>query len=463
MQIVQGQALVTKNGRFIYPQNEEIKPLELTALINYNAQNLVPKYRENMNMYLGKHDILSNPATQTGLNNKLVANLTKYIVDTYNGYFLGIPPKITLDEGDENDKFQQWLTNVSFVDKLAEISKQADVYGRSYGFLYQKENANTGFTYVSPSKSFMIYDDTVEHAPLAFVRYEYLANQSEYQSHGFIYYADKVIEFKAENFIGEEVNPYQLVPATEFFENEEREGVFDSVKTLVNALDKGLSQKANQVEYFDNAYLSIIGLHLPTDKNGNIKMNFKTNRVLYAPQTDPNSSKPDVKFISKPDSDTMQENYLTRLTNLIYQISMVPNLSDINFSGTSSGIALKYKYLSMQMKASEKERKFTKALRQLFQIVFSTGQVLPLQDANDWQNLTFSFTRNVPDDVPGAIDAAKAATGIVSHRTQLKLLPFVSNADDELQQVGKEKADQIKQARASMGDLMDGEKDEQDE
>lgn len=460
MQIVQGQALVTRNGRFIYPQGQEIKPLELTALINYNSQNLVPQYRENMNMYLSKHDILNAPTTQTGLNNRLVANLPKYIVDTYGGYFLGIPPKITLNSaGDENDQFQKWLTSVSFVDKLTEISKQADIYGRSYGFLYQKEDASTGFTYVSPTKSFMIYDDTVEHAPLAFVRYEYLTNQSEYQSHGFIYYADKVIEFVAGHFVGENINPYKLVPAVEFFENEEREGVFDSVKTLVNALDRGVSQKANQIEYFDNAYLSIIGLHLPTDKNGNIKMNFKTNRVLYAPQVDPNS-KPDIKFISKPDADTMQENYLNRLTNLIYQISMVPNLNDINFSGTASGIALKYKYLSMQMKASEKERKFTKALRQLFQIVFSTGQVLPLQDANDWQNLTFSFTRNVPDDVPGAIDAAKDATGIVSHRTQLKLLPFVNDADNEINQIGKEKADQIKQARASMGDLMDSDQDE---
>lgn len=460
MQIVQGQALITKNGRFIYPQNQEIKPLELTALINYNVQNLVPQYRENMNMYLGKHDILNNPATQTGLNNKLVANLTKYIVDIYGGYFLGIPPKITLNSaGNENDQFQQWLTSVSFVDKLAEISKQADVYGRSYGFLYQKEDATTGFTYISPTRSFMIYDDTVEHAPLAFVRYEYLTNQSEYQAHGFIYYANKIVEFAAGNLVGEEINPYKLVPAIEFFENEERQGVFEPVKTLVNALDKGLSQKANQIEYFDNAYLSIIGLHLPTDKAGNIKMNFKTNRVLYAPQTDPNS-KPDIRFISKPDADTMQENYLNRLTNLIYQISMVPNLNDINFSGAASGIALKYKYLAMQMKASEKERKFTKALRQLFQIVFSTGQVLPLQDANDWQNLTFSFTRNVPDDVPGAIDAAKDATGIVSHRTQLKLLPFVNDADNEINQIGKEKADQIKQARASMGDLMDSDQDE---
>ena len=87
---------------------------------------------------------------------------------------------------------------------------------------------------------------------------------------------------------------------------------------------------------------------------------------------------------------------------------------------------------------------------------------MPIQDHDDWQNLTFSFTRNVPDDTQGAINAAKNATGIVSHRTQLKLLPFVSDADDEIDQIGKEKAEQIKQNRKAMGDLMDSDKDDQE-
>ena len=33
MQIVRGQALVTRNGRFIYPKGQEIKASELTATL----------------------------------------------------------------------------------------------------------------------------------------------------------------------------------------------------------------------------------------------------------------------------------------------------------------------------------------------------------------------------------------------------------------------------------------------
>lgn len=47
-----------------------------------------------------------------------------------------------------------------------------------------------------------------------------------------------------------------------------------------------------------------------------------------------------VEFMDKPNSDGTQENLIERLERLIFQISMVANISDENF-GTSSGIALK--------------------------------------------------------------------------------------------------------------------------
>ena len=53
----------------------------------------------------------------------------------------------------------------------------------------------------------------------------------------------------------EGVNPYGLVPAVEFYENEERQSVFEQIITLQDELDHVMSQKANQIAYFDNAYM----------------------------------------------------------------------------------------------------------------------------------------------------------------------------------------------------------------
>lgn len=464
MKKVKGKGLVTRNGTFIYPKDQELSKDELFGFIDYNTRVLMPKYRENMRLYLSKHIILKADDKQIGPNNKLVVNLPKYIVDTYNGYFLGIPPKISLKKGTDNDKLQAWLNHVSFFDQLNELSKQADIYGRSIGFVYQNENAETGFAYVSPTKAFMIYDNTIERNPLAFVRYEYYENENEYQARGSIYYANKIYKFNSNQLDNDfRINPYKMVPAVEFYENEERQGVYDSVKTLINALDKAISQKGNQVEYFDNAYLAMIGVHLPTDKKtGKPIIDIKQNRFLYLPNVDPNSS-PDVRFIAKPDGDQMQENYIQRLSDWIYQIAMVPNPNDESFAGNSSGVALEYKYLPMKSKAGSKERKFTKSLRTLFRTVFSTGQVISSAGKNSWEDLQFQFTRNIPQDIASAISAAKQAEGLVSQRTLLSLLPFVDDPDDEIQQLNKEKQENIQQIREATDSLPDYLKSDPDE
>lgn len=467
MKVVKGRGLVTRNGTFIFPKDEELTKDELLGFIDYNTQNLMPKYRKNMELYLSKHEILKIEDKEIGSTYKLVVNSAKYIVDTYNGYFLGIPPKISLDKSEDNDKLQTWLNHVSFADKLNEISKQVDIYGRSIGFLYQNENAETGFTYLSPTKAFIIYDDTVERNPLAFVRYEYYDNENEYQARGQIYYSKLVYDFNSTNLDeNPSPNPYRMIPAVEFYENEERQGVFDPVRTLIDAYDKALSQKADQVEYFDNAYLAMMGIHLPTDKDGNPILDIRKNRFLYLPNVDPQSN-PDVKFIAKPDGDQMQENYLNRLDNLIYQISMIPNMKDQEFSGNASGVALEYKLLPMKNKSNSKERKFTKSLRALFRAVFSTGQVISQSGKDSWEDLQFQFTRNIPKDIASTISAAKQAEGMVSNRTLLSLLPFVDDPDTELEQLNKEKQDSIKQVREAADVLPDylktGEDDDQEE
>lgn len=50
------------------------------------------------------------------------------------------------------------------------------------------------------------------------------------------------------------------------------------------------------------------------------------------------------------------------------------------------------------------------------------------------------------------IATARNAEGIVSQRTQMKLLPgIVDDPDDEIEQINKEKADSIKRAQQAIG------------
>ena len=401
--------------------------------------------------------MLEQPAKQTGADNRLVVNLPKYLVDTYNGFFSGIAPKISLDDDKENQKLQDWNNTNSFVDKLNEISKQADIYGKSYAFVYQDEDSQTRVTYCSPSHAFMVYDDTVNREPLAFVRYHY-DNSSDATAKGTIYYADASYDF-----VGPEISPeptpnlYKLVPAVEFYENEERQGVFDGCITLINELDRALSQKANQVEYFDNAYLYMLGIQLEKDRDtGQPKLDLKNDRFIYAPADTAVNGK--IGFVSKPDGDNMQENLINRLTEWIFQTAMIPNMNDQAFSGNSSGVALQYKLLPMKNRASNKERKFVHSLRHLYQIIFSVGTVLPDSSKNKWQDLSFQFTRNMPANIADEVNSAVNASGIVSKETALSLLSFIDDPKSEINRMEKEKDEEMKRVSQLSPAAMDFQK-----
>lgn len=410
-----------------------------------------------MDYYLGHHPVLEQPAKQTGADNRLVVNLPKYLVDTYNGFFSGIAPKISLNDDKENQKLQDWNNTNSFVDKLNEISKQADIYGKSYAFVYQDEDSQTRVTYCSPSHAFMVYDDTVNREPLAFVRYHY-DNSSDATAKGTIYYADASYDF-----VGPAINPeptpnlYKLVPAVEFYENEERQGVFDGCITLINELDRALSQKANQVEYFDNAYLYMLRIQLEKDRDtGQPMLDLKNDRFIYAPADTAVNGK--IGFVSKPDGDNMQENLINRLTEWIFQTAMIPNMNDQAFSGNSSGVALQYKLLPMKNRASNKERKFVHSLRHLYQIIFSVGTVLPDSSKNKWQDLSFQFTRNMPANIADEVNSAVNASGIVSKETALSLLSFIDDPKSEINRMEKEKDEEMKRVSQLSPAAMDFQK-----
>ena len=455
MSEIKGQ--VVEGNVFIYPKDDEITMADLLKFISKN-KSLAEEYKHNLEMYKGNHNILNKQPRQFGPDNKLVANLPHYIVDTYNGFFTGIPPKVTLDDKETNSLLQEWNDENSLQDKLSEISKQADIFGRSLAFVYQDEDSQTRIAYSSPVNSFMVYDDTVSRQPLAFVRY--WKNTDGIQV-GMVYYSDKTISFEGSKFGDEMLNPYKMVPAVEFYGNEERQGVFDNVKTLIDELDRVLSQKANQVEYFDNAYLKILGVDLDQDGDGQPDADLIGNQMIYSPDADATNAT--VDFISKPDGDNMQEHIIDRLVSMIYQISMVANLNDEAFAGNSSGVALQYKLLPMRNMAANKERKVRQALRRLDRIVFSVGTVLPEVHSEDWRELVFTFKRNLPDDISNDADIAQRLQGMVSQETLLSILPFVNDPQEEIKRINKEKQENMQQALKYGPAALDQDKPDGDE
>lgn len=142
-----------------------------------------------------------------------------------------------------------------------------------------------------------------------------------------------------------------------------------------------------------------------------------------------------VDFLQKPDGDTTQEHLIDRLEKLIFQISMVANISDENF-GTSSGIAMKYKLQGMSNLAKTKERKFTSGMNRRYKLIFSNPVSGMKED--DWVKLHYHFTPNIPSNVLEESQIASNLEGIVSQETQLGVLSVVDNVQNEMKKIENE-------------------------
>lgn len=212
---------------------------------------------------------------------------------------------------------------------------------------------------------------------------------------------------------------------------------FNTDKVQVSSSSQKVAE-ANDVDYFADAYLKVLGTKLENDDIQHIR----DNRIINF-EGDVDTGKLVVDFMNKPESDTTQENYLNRLERLIFQISMVANISDENF-GSSSGIALKYKLQAMSNLEKTKRRKFVSGMNRRYKVLFS--HPLSAVPADAWIKLHYHFTPNFPANLLEEAQVAAQMEGITSHKTQLKVMSIVDDVQSELKLIDEENTSQMEKS-----------------
>lgn len=399
-------------------------------------KTLVAGYKENIDYYKGNHKIKTKkPKAEIKPDYRLMVNFAKYIVDTYTAYFIGIPIKVTHETDEFNEFIRIFRENNDLEDNEYELAKIMAIYGRAYEFLSQDEEANTIVTYATPMNTFVVYDNTIYERPLFAVNY---STGDKDMISGDVFTFDEHIEISGTttsvSFGESEMNVYQGLPIIEYVENQERQSVFENVKSLIDAINTTLSEKMNDVDALADAYMKILGAELDDKGLEYIRDNRIIN--LVGEQADNVA----VDFMAKPSGDTTQENLLNRLTDLIFQIAMVANISDKDFSG-SSGVALEFKLQPMKNLAQQKERKMLSGIRKRYKLVFGIPTNVNASNRDEWKSLQYRFTRNTPRNISDEAQTAKLLEGVVPKETQLSVLSIVDNPHDTAMEMEKQAPD----------------------
>ncbi|MGY0171812.1 phage portal protein [Lactococcus petauri] len=419
-----------------FSKDGEITPEVVKEFIEKHKEEIA-RYQYLINMYKGIMDIASQKKKDDWKpDNRLAVNFPKYIVDTFTGYFNGIPVKKSHKDSKVLEKLQSFDNLNDMEDEESELAKVACIYGRAYELLYQDEATQTNVIYNTPENMFMVYDDSIKEEPLFAVRY---GIDDDGKIQGEVYTLLETIEINGEasdlSFGDKTYNPYPELPVVEFYFNEERMSIFESVISLVNAFNKAISEKANDVEYFSDQYMAFLGAEVDIEDLKNIR----SNRVINYYARDPEgANKVDVKFLEKPDSDAQTENLLDRLEKLVFLTSMVANISDESF-GSSSGVALAYKLQAMSNLALSFQRKFQSSLNKRYKLFCSLTTNEAGKDS--WKDIEYSFTRNEPKDIKEQAETATLLMGVTSEQTALSVLSVVPDVKTEIERINKEKAD----------------------
>lgn len=400
--------------------------------------------------YLGKHAIKSRSMTSGLPNNRLVCNYAKYITDMITGYLLGISVSYSASEGVDITAITDEYYHQSIAHTDSELARKASIYGTAYELIYADKEARPRSVDVNPQNIFLVCDDTIEHVPLFAVYYfpKYKDGiEQEIAGYEVLVYTNNEIQqyfspgASCGGFIlrATEQHYFGRVPIVEYRNNSDMQGDFEQVISLIDAYNTLQSDRVNDKEQLVDALLVLYGASLPPEKI----VQLKRHRMLKMPKD--GKAEYLVKQLNENEVQVLRD----CISEDIHKFSMVPNLTDENFAGNASGVAIRYKLLALNQLTAIKERYFDKGLKQRLEIysnfLSKRKNIAPV----DPSEVTITFNHNLPVNELEIAQMVSVLQGMVSNTTLIAQLPFVEDAEEENQLLENEKKDNVERMRDS--------------
>lgn len=397
----------------------------------------IPRMELLEEYYANKNAILRRQmADETKPNNKVANPYASYISDTLVGYFMGEPVRYTCDDDALLEDLQMIFEYNDEADENSELAKDASIVGIAFEELYVDEaDKMIRFKRLDPKSVIPIYDKTIQENMIACIRYYKDFDYTNDTTYTIIEVLDDTMVrtyrsgdvISSLELLDEHPHYFGMVPIAVYENNEDLTGDFEKVIPLIDAYDKMESDSMNDFEYFVDAYLALYGF--TADSEDIVKM--KQNRVLLMDE----GTK--AEWLIKNENDSLTENMKNRLDKDIHKFAKCPNMSDEEFAGNASGIAIKFKMLGTENLVSIKERKFKKGLQQRLELISMITGVLSA--GFDWRSIDITFTRNIPTNDLETAQMVNLYKDLVSDDTLLAQIPFVEDIAAEVERVKEQK------------------------
>lgn len=442
--------------------------------INYAIRELLKRQKRLNKLadyYNGKQDVNDHKFDNSKVKSaNIMINHAKYITDMNVGFMTGNPVKYTADKDKSIDDVLDVLKNADIHKHDIELEKDLSVFGYGYELLYlkatdpeitldeagnEKETPNTELKIevIDPRAAIVVTDDTVEHDPL-FAVFVQPKRDLDGRIDGYsvtVYMPKRVVEFRTkmamelsgdDDIVYDGENLFNTVPLIEYRNNEERQGDFEQLISLIDAYNLLQTDRISDKEAFVDAILVTFGFGLAEDDDD---LKALKNGVLNAPSREDGA---DISWLTKSFDET-QVNLLSQsIENDIHKISYVPNMNDEKFMGNVSGEAMKFKLFGLENLLSIKKRYFFDGLRRRLNMVQT---IVNIKGANnDVSGCDIDLAPNIPVNLSDVVNNIRNADGIIPRKITYGWLPQVDDPQEIIDEMDQQDAENIRKNQMAL-------------
>ena len=419
---------INKIKRIILYDTERRKQIEIEK-----------KYYENDNLIKIKGVLPSDIDPMRNADNRVSHNFHQLITDEKTAYMFTNPVLFDVQDKKINKQITETLGD-DFKSESAYLCTNA-TNNKVAWLHYWIEDNKFQYSVVETEQCIPVFDGKLKKKLIGFYRYYPIVEETETGRNReyviFEYWDNKhceVYKFRGNlqgtglTYMPEEYNSFihdlEEVPFIEFKNNRNMISDLNKYKDLIDIYDKVMSGYANDLE--DIQQLIYI---LENYGGENLKEFIGDLKRFKAIKTDsgPNGTKGDVRTLSIEIPVEARNSILEILKKQIYESGQALQQDTESF-GNASGVALKFFYRKLELKAGLTQIEFEKGFAQLIRAI------MKFLGVTDWKTktITQTWTRNMISNDLENTQIANTSKGIISDETIIKNHPWVEDPEGEI-------------------------------
>jgi SPP1 family phage portal protein len=411
----------------------------------YNGENDIVNRRQYAVINDVKVEDLEKP------NNKVAHGYHKILVDQKTSYMVGNPINFATDDEAFLEHINEHLGE-KFDDTINELVKGASNKGREWLHPYIDEEGNFDYIAIPDEQFIPIYEGSKQKTLQYGIRY-YPITVNGKDSVKVEWWDDKQVTYYIRENEGYKLDPYEetnpqshfeygtvkdgykgygwgRVPFIKFKNNEEERSDLSYYKSLIDSYDKRVSDNQNSFDEIQELITILKGYE--GENLSEFMQNLKYYKAIKV------SEDGGVDTLKNEIPMTSIDSHLDRLDDNIYTFGMGVNTNTDTFGNAPSGIALKFLFSLLDLKATTTERKIRPSIQEL---LWYLAEFLGITNKGDYdyKSVDMTFQYNVMMNELEQADIAQKSAGLISQDTLLANHPWVDDLQQEKERMEAEK------------------------